>query len=407
MSRISPLAHAFVATVFVLLGVSFVTSTAVMIHEFRDGTWEVLLFAHSHLFFFFPVFGLLVLAAFYIPAVVFTDFYWRPKNVRYGRTRYLLGTVVVLLLSANFAWQLTNKSVRGVWEIAPAVLAEERPAVVPDCRSDGKACVRQPLLKALEDLREKGRQRSTVAEFARSCSQDGLMEEAPQARAKRYCFPAGERMEATACCSVQKAYTRYLAETARDETKRSLTSRVEEIVTYFKSFFILVLVVVGVLLVAWQNRIAKAYAERLPAIERGVIVGAVAMLFWLLMDYGYQQTTDVLGGRENANFPLRLSLVVAPWAAILVIYFVRRLETVRFNIAQLITVTVSALALLRYEQISNNSVRLLGSGADEWYFIGLIGLALFALGLVYGPWKMPLPPMRKGAKQDRFDAPFS
>ncbi|HEX4892094.1 MAG TPA: hypothetical protein VFV47_02315 [Hyphomicrobiaceae bacterium] len=406
MSRISPLAHAFVAIVFLLLGVSFVASTAVMVNEFRGGTWEVMLFAHSHLFFFFPVFGVLVLAAFYIPAVVFTDFYWRRGNVRYGRTRFLIGATVVVAVSAFFALQLYSKPGRGIWEVAPAVLATDRPAVVPNCLSDGKPCLRQPLLVALEDLREKGRQRSTVAEFARSCSDDILMEEQPAAKAKRYCFPAGERLEAAACCSVQRAFRQHLLETTRDEARRSFTSRIEEVATFFKSFFVIVLVTVGVLLVAWQDRISKVYVERLPAIERGVIVGAVAMLFWPLMDYGYQQTTDVLGGRDNSIFPLRLSLVVAPWAAVLVIYFVRRLETVRYNIAQLITVTISAVAVLRYEQIANYSVRLLGSGADEWYFVGLIVLAVIGFGLVYGPWRMPLPPSRKG-RQERSDAPYS
>ena len=35
-----------------------------------------------------------------VPAVVFTDFYWRPRNVRYGRTRFLIGATVVVVVSA-------------------------------------------------------------------------------------------------------------------------------------------------------------------------------------------------------------------------------------------------------------------------------------------------------------------
>ena len=50
------------------------------------------------------------------------------------------------------------------------------------------------------------------------------------------------------------------------------------------------------------------------------------MLFWPAMDYGYQQTANVLFGRWGSAGPqLRLSLVIAPWALLLLFYFLTRL----------------------------------------------------------------------------------
>ena len=42
--------------------------------------------AHSHLFFFFPVLGVLALFAFYLPSVVFTHLYW--NHLPYGKLRF-------------------------------------------------------------------------------------------------------------------------------------------------------------------------------------------------------------------------------------------------------------------------------------------------------------------------------
>ena len=65
-------AYVFVALVYSILAASFVASTATLILEFKDLDWVSLALAHSHLFIFFPTFGIVVLAAFYRPSVIFT-----------------------------------------------------------------------------------------------------------------------------------------------------------------------------------------------------------------------------------------------------------------------------------------------------------------------------------------------
>ena len=94
-------ARIFVALCFVILGASFFASTALLIQEFRGGDWFTMVVAHSHLFFFFPVLGVLALFAFYLPSVVFTHLYW--THLPYGKMRFLLGIAVVAARSYGFA----------------------------------------------------------------------------------------------------------------------------------------------------------------------------------------------------------------------------------------------------------------------------------------------------------------
>ena len=86
-------ARIFVAVAFTVFATSFLLSTGLLIGEFRDLDWLAMLFAHSHLFVFFPIFGVLALVAFYVPAVVFTDLYWR--HLRLGKVGFVAGLIVV------------------------------------------------------------------------------------------------------------------------------------------------------------------------------------------------------------------------------------------------------------------------------------------------------------------------
>lgn len=406
---LSPAAHAFVLVVFTALGASFIASTVQLYLEFRMHDWKSLLAAHSHLFFFFPIFGLLALAAFYIPCVVFTDFYWRRASDereralgpgRWGPARFIFGTVVVSIVALWFTTQLSGEALRGVWEVSPAAMQDDRATEVPGCRDErGQACVRQPILATLQDLRAKAMDRRTITEFARPCSPDPLLEEPATFNAIRYCFPARARMTAANCCLVQAEFARAVAAKHANVKLRSTTSRFEEAATFAKSFFIVVLVVVSALLVFWQDKIQHLYPGRLDAIERGIIVGSVAMLFWLLMDYGYQQTADVLFGRAKPGFPVRLSVIVAFWSVLLIVYFLKSVGRTLFNVAQVSTIVASGVAVFQYEQIMNMSVSLLGIGARETNFVILLCIALLALQLVYGRWRLPLPRKRARFEQ--------
>lgn len=359
-------ARIFVAVSFVILGASFIASTALLIYEFQSIDWLTIVIAHSYLFFFFPVLGLLALFAFYLPSVVFTHLYW--NHLRYGRIRFLIGLVVVAAASYGFARYL-DKPPRSIWEASPSALLADK-----GDRAGGRVAI----LEAQADLREKAQTRVGLSNFARTCATDPLLEEPEDMAKKRYCFPAKTHLTGTACCQVQERFAKAMSRLQENPATRSLSGWLDPIVFLpLKVFFVLVLVAIGALLAMWRDTIDQHYRQLVPRLERGVIIGGFAMLFWPAMDYGYQQTANVLFGRMEAGAQLRLSLVIAPWVLLLLFYFLRRLGKQGELIGQISGVVVAAVAVLRYEQLNDWVGRLFGIGADR---LTLIALAVLAVG---------------------------
>jgi hypothetical protein len=390
------LAHIFVAVVYLILGLSFVASTGLLIQDFQGADWRSMIIAHSHLFFFFPVLGILALAAFYVPSVVFTDLYWR--HLRFGKLRFLAGLIGLAVVSLGVAKWL-NAPPRAIWEVSPRALAADRgePA---GCGEGAQQCRRAPILATLSRLRTEGQSRVGLSKFARSCVTDPLLELPDEMEKRRYCFPAGALLNSADCCEVQKRFAEEVARLQRDPTQRSLAAAYDAIFMPLKIFFVLVVIGIGILLSGWRDKIDLLYREKIPAVERGVIIGALAMLFWPAMDYGYQQTANVLFGRWDAGPQLRLSLVIAPWALLLLFYFLRRLGKQGEMIGQIAGVVTAAVAVLRYEELNDWAVRLLGVGSQEWIIAGILVVALAGFVALLWPWRahfVPSPPNSTGA----------
>lgn len=405
----------FVLFVFSILAASFVLSTVALVREFPQD-WPILLATHSHRFFFYPVLGIAALACFYVPAVVLTHLYWREDQIlRYGRGRFVLGFLVVaagsLGLAASYAGipltfgqraptpAMADRDTefrRSIWELSPAALARntaDGAVVVPGCRTfRGEACRRVPVLEALYGLRKAAEDRWTITEFARVCVPDEFVEKPAAYWVERRCFAGVGALNAPDCCKVQRSLAAEVARLAQEDGMASRVGLIENVVTIAKAFFVLVVVAVGLMLAIWRNKLLIHYRGHLDAVERGVIVGATLMLVWLLMDYGYQQSVDVLFGRLDRHFPLRGSLAVGVLAVALIIYFLNRSV---FNFAQLTTIGASAVAVANYELIGNTAARLLGAGAPYWVFGLLVAAAIVAVLTVYSPWKVALPPRRE------------
>jgi hypothetical protein len=357
-------ARIFVALSFLLLGVSFIASTALLIYEFQPVDWVTMVVANSHLFFFFPVLGVLALFAFYLPSVVFTHLYW--NHLPYGKVRFLVGLVVVAALSIYFAQWYLDAPPRAIWEASPSALAADR-----------KAGAREPILSVLGDLRAKAQSRIGVSSFARGCTLDELVEEPEEMGKKRYCFPAKAMLTGLECCNVQKQFRAAVQKLQENPATRSLSGRLDNLIFLpFKVFFVLIVVAIGALLALWRDRIDQHYRELIPRLERGIMIGAMAMLFWPAMDYGYQQTANALFGRLEPGLQLRLSLVIAPWALLLMFYFLRRFGKQGEMVGQISGVVVAAVAVLRYEQLNDWAARLFGIGAPQSLLVALVVLAL-------------------------------
>jgi hypothetical protein len=384
------LARIFVAVVYLILGLSFVASTGLLIQEFHGTDWRSMIIAHSHLFFFFPVFGILALAAFYLPSVVFTDLYW--WHLPYGKLRFLVGLVVLAAISFGVA-KFLDKPPRAIWEVSPRALAADKGDPAGCGGSAGAtACRRAPILATLSSLRAAGQARIGLSKFARTCATDPMLEIPEEMEKERHCFPANGPLKGPACCAVQKSFAAEVARLQGDPAQRSLAAVYDAVFMPLKIFFVLLVIGIGLLLSAWRDKIDLLYRESIPAVERGVIIGAFAMLLWPAMDYGYQQTANVLFGRWDGGPQLRLSLVIAPWALLLLFYFLRRLGRQGEMIGQIAGVVTAAVAVLRYEDLNDWAVRLLGVGSQEWMIAGLLVMALAGFVALLWPWRSHFVP---------------
>jgi hypothetical protein len=248
------------------------------------------------------------------------------------------------------------------------------------------------LLDTLVSVTEAAQRRVGLSKFARNCQPDALLEIPEDMQKERYCFAAKGKLTGPQCCEAQTRLADTVARMQSDFVQRSLTGALDGILFLpLKIFFVLIVVAIAICLAIWRDLMDAHYRDLVPAVERGVIIGAFAMLFWPLMDYGYQQTSNALFGRWGAGPQFRLSLVIVPWALLLLFYFLRRLRKNLEIVGQLAGVAASAIAILRYEEINDWSVRLFGAGADTWTIAILLGIAALGFVQLWWPFRMPVP----------------
>jgi hypothetical protein len=247
-------ARIFVAVVFVVLGASFLASTGLLIWEFRELDWLTMVVMHGHLFLFYPVFGLLALVAFFVPSTVLVHLYWTHKP--YRKVRFVVGLLVIAGLAYGVAWTLDKKP-RAIYEVSPTALAADK---------GDAANGRVPILQALADLRGIAQTHFGLQSFGRLCVDDPLLEVPEEMTKVRHCFPAGTKLDGKACCAVQKAFGEAVSQLEHDPLTRSKSAMYDEWVFLpVKSFFILVVVAIAVLLAMWRDRIDQFYDDVVPS----------------------------------------------------------------------------------------------------------------------------------------------
>ena len=378
-------ARVFIIVVYGLIGVSFWAVTGTLVYEFRDADWFTVATFYSHLFVFFPVFGTVALFAFYWPSVVFLDMYWR--HIPLGRLRFIIGCGVVAALSWFVAQGLLRGEIRSLFEIPPPMLLADR-GEPPDCDGIAGPCVRLPILTGLKNVRRISQRRIGLSDLTRNCSPDPLIETLEDKLPRRYCFVSTAPLATpiltsdAECCRAQRAFMS-MANTTANAT-RSMTSLVHSRTLPLKVFFLLTLLIISILLALRRERLEQHYSEHMGAIEKGVLIGAAAMLFFPVMNHAFLQSAamlDVAGASNSYRSPAPFfSLTFGAWALILLFFFYRRRDKEVEFLGRIGGVIASAVAILKYDIIISYFVRYAGSGASP-RDIGIlcgIGVALLA-----------------------------
>lgn len=370
-------ARAVVLTVFSILGLSFLTILGVLVYEYWDTDWQKLATLYSQLFIFFPLFGVVALIAFYFPASVFLDMYW--QHVPFGRVRLVLGWIVVVVISVLMAQQLLQ-GVPAIWQIKPEILKADR-GEPPGCAEGQQSCARLPILRAVSLLREESKKRTGMAAFGRDCSRDPLLPPPESFNEPRFCFANGQMATGAECCLAQTRFREAVERLYQPVENRALTGKVHEIILPFLVFFLLLLFIIGLMLVLRREALDRFYPEQMTRIERGVLVGAFAMLFWPLSNHAYIQSSAVLFGNWSRSLFISLapafSVLFGAWALMLLFFFFRRYEQDMEVVGKITGVIASAVAILQYKELIGYVERFAGSGAGL-VSLGAIGAVLVA-----------------------------
>lgn len=395
-SEISSGAWLFVGLVFGLLAVTFVGQTAVLIWEFWDVDWFNIAAVNSHLFLYFPTFGLLALCAFYVPAAVFVDLYWR--KLSYGKLRFIAGNVVVIAGALFIAQQFTRGEVPAIWWLHPTTLEADRKAT-PGCR-DGQACPRVSVLAALKSVREVSQTRVGLSPFVRTCDPDPLIEQPAENTLRRHCFATMSRMAAADCCRAQAKLTTDLVALYSREPAHSLTGDVHALLLPFKIYFMLVVLSIGMLLAIWRRVVDRLYTSFVTRIERGILVGAVAIVLWPIANHAFLQASESLYGKIGqgayGSFSPVFSLAFGAWAILLVMFFFRQHERDLEAAGKIAGAVGGAIAVLKYNEIIDFAVRFVGAGSSP-FELAVLGSVLIGAFVTLAWGAVTTPPADEAA----------
>ncbi len=382
----TPGIRATVFIIFAILGASFLSVLGALIYEFPEN-WREIATLYSQLFLFFPTFGILALCAFYFPACIFLDMYW--NHVTAGKARVFIGGIA-LAVGSFFLAQMLLQGVPAIWQVAPQTLQADRGE--PAGCSENQSCARMPTLEAISLVREASRNRMGLAAFGRDCSvQDDPYLPVPESFDEpRFCFANGQMTAGAECCAAQERFREHMREMHSSAGNQTLTSVVHAGALPFIIFFLLVLFVIGLMLVIRRRSLGEFYGKHLNRIERGVLVGAFAMMFWPLSNHAYIQSTAVLFGGSSRSLFVMLapgfSFLFGLWSLMLLFFFLRRYREDIELVGKIGGIIISAVAFLRYDELVGYFERLAGSGADS-LSLGFLGAILLTAFLQLIIWR--------------------
>jgi hypothetical protein len=382
-------AQGIVAVVFVIMALSFFATSAVLIFEFYNDQWFTIAAFYSHLFIFFPTFGILALCAFFTPASALLDLYW--TRIKFGRIRFAISTLALMALSMIISSTLVT-GVPAIWWLKPQTLRadEGRPA---GCNAP--QCKRLPVMESIGEVRRVSQHRTGLSLFVRNCEIDPLVELPREQKELRHCFVTKTKLTAADCCSAQLGFTADLSQLYANEEIHSVTGRVHAVLLPLKVFFLLMILAIGVLLAVWRRTIDLHYRTCTGKIERGLLIGALAMLLWPVTNHGFLQSSSVIYGKIGeglyATVSPIMSFMFAAWALLLVVFFFRQYERDIEAAGKIAGGIAGAVAILKYNEIIDYATRFVGSGADplELCLIAVFWAGAFVALYVGEPANLP------------------
>jgi hypothetical protein len=269
---LSATTRVFVAFCSVLVGASFLLTPLALLYELGAREWIRFAAFQSDVFGFFPIFGLLAVLAFYFPLCVLLNLYFH--HLPYGRIRLIVIVIALAAAMTGISSFLPDRS--PLWSFPLSTLAQDA-GEPPYCRPP--TCKRASYMSVLASLQEAASNRVDLSRPAMSCHSDSRLPSRNADPGGVFCFATQSRLPIPGCCEAQVRFGGSVQELAL-LANRSAAWHAYRLVSPLMSVFLASVIAGALLIVAHRNRIDQYYAEFLPKIERSIIIGASALLFW-------------------------------------------------------------------------------------------------------------------------------
>lgn len=373
------------------------------VHDYQDQPWFLLLTHYSDLFLFFPVFGVIALIAFFTPAAVLVDIYWNPHRqgkhpIPFSHLRFGVAFVIIIALSVFLGQKTLGGSERTMWQLKPAVLKADKGT---GCQAGDPSCVRVSFLDALRNIQQLSRHRVTLVDLKQNCRHDLYVQPTADKTTARYC-PARTKLSRTGeiasipwteqaqCCQAKQDFDRAVKSGYEPTANRSDTDMLQQWLWPVYVFFLLTLVVISIMLAFRRKRITEMYPEYSDAVDRGVLVGAIAMLMLPLMHIGFLLSTQLLHGDGGTASPHRVpetfTTIFGIWGALIVVFFLHPANQQAESFSRIMGVIATLIFAVKGDIVTDYVVRLFGAGAGVWSLGLMIAIALFLLFVLWG-WR--------------------
>jgi hypothetical protein len=358
--------------------------------------WFLLLTHHSDLFLFFPVFGTIALIAFFTPACVFVDMYWNTarlepdQRIPLSRLRFLVGLVITVAASFSLANYVQDGKERTLWQLKPEVLKTDR----GEACTNGQSCARVAFLDALANLRRTSRERVTLYDLGRACTDDWFVDPPRPIRPPRYCPVStnilgkpetlkGTWVDDRTCCAAQQRFDAAVKAKYANPANRSQTNTFEAALWPAHMFFLLILLALSALLAFRRNRVEELYPTYSNAIDRGVLIGTMAMVFLPLMHNGFLLTTKLLHGNAAGlslhRQPETFSVAFGAWALLIILSFLHPANKQAEVSARILGVIATIIFALKADTVTDYTIYWFGAGAGAISLAVMVGLAVSLL----------------------------
>ena len=353
-----------VAVIFLAFGISFVAFPALLIYEFRPLLAFDLIAIDARHMLFFPIVGMLVLASYFIPFSALIDMYW--NYTPYGRMRLLMGAAIVVMFAVFISETLSGSRVRSLWGLSPMVLEQPIQCIPPTC--NGPATT---IAQTLRRLREVAISRANLSAFAVRCTADPLQDVSPD-NTRKYCFAAGRVVSGPECCAAQLRFSQTVYNHWESPSRRSVIGTVyESSIRLMMIMFVMIVTMVGLFLVSWRKKLEFIFPTYSRIIRRHAVVGSGAMMLFVLMDFGSDRSYSLLFGEfEGGSF--RLSLVLVPWFALVVIYLLGTFSLMLRLQFLTLAIILADIAIANWSALIGVTEKLFGAGMSGATTIGAL-----------------------------------